>query len=85
MITQFHSLRKVNCLQSPPKENIHLKKGKVLRIQGSQINSRGSPILPMKLVKSGPSPVAPCVATSWTFPTGLGPLLTNFIGAQIDL
>ena len=59
-------------IQSQPKESIRLEKGRVLRIQRGQINSRESAILAMELVKSG------------TFPSGLGPFFTKSIGSIGD-
>ena len=53
ILVSFH----IEMLQSPPKKSIHLEKGRVLKIQEGQINFRGSPILPMELVKSGLGPV----------------------------
>ena len=36
-------------IQSPPKESIHLKKGRVLKMQGTEINSRRCARLPKEL------------------------------------
>ncbi len=68
-------------IQSPPKESIHLEKGRVLTSQGGQINSRELVLL-MELVKSGPNLVGKVqeMATqiTWTFPTGLRPLQREY-------
>ncbi len=44
-----------NCLQSPPKESIHLRQSQVLKDQGKYRKSRGCITPQMKLVQSGPS------------------------------